>query len=98
MQTVLRSNRLPFWDDRLVTVLHRVASLHPSQDAEIAVAFSDEVGEIYRTATINGARQLARLGRELNALGLVPRAAPANSPQAGVAIVFGLRSIPPRKS
>ena len=99
MQTiVLRSNKLPSWDDRLVTVLHRVACVHPSQDSEIAIAFSDELGEIYRTATINGARQLARLGQELKALGLVPRAAPGNSPQAGVAIVFSLRSIQPRKS
>lgn len=99
MQTiVLRSNKLPSWDDRLVTALHRVASLHPSQDSEIAVAFSDEVGEIYRTATINGARQLARLGRELNGLGLVPRTAPGNSPQAGVVIVFSPRGIQPRKS
>jgi hypothetical protein len=88
--TVLRSNKLPAWDDRLVTVLHRVASQHPSQDSEIAVAFSDDYGEIYRTATINGARQLARLGRELNAFGLVPRAGPDNSPQGGIAIVFSL--------
>lgn len=99
MQTaVIRSNELPPWDDRLVIVLHRVASLHPSQDSEIAVAFRDEVGEIYRTATINGARQLARLGQELKALGLVPRAAPGNSPQAGVAIVFSLHGIQPRES
>jgi hypothetical protein len=96
--TALRSNKLPRWDEQLVTVLHRVASLHPSQDSEIEVAFSDEAGEIYRTATINGARQLACLGRELNALSLVPRAAPAISPQASVAIVFSLRSIQPRKS
>lgn len=95
--TVLRANKLPWWDEQLVTVLYRVASLHPSQDLAIAVAFSDEAGEVYRTATINGARQLACLGRELNALSLVPRAARANSPQASVAVVFGLRSIEQRK-
>lgn len=96
--TVLRSNELPWWDEQLVIVLHHIASLHPSQDSEIAVAFSDEAGEVYRTATINGARQLACLGRALNALSVVPQAAPATWSKAGVAIVFSLRRIQPRKA
>lgn len=85
---VLRLNRLPSWDDQVVTALHRVASMHPSRESAIAVTFSDQGGEIYRTATINGVLQFAKLEQELRAIGLTAGAAPHEKSQVAGVVNF----------
>jgi hypothetical protein len=68
--TVLKLTNLPPRDAEVVTALHRVSCLHPSQDQDVAVAFTDYAGRVYRTAVINGAQQLAQSEHEVHALGL----------------------------
>lgn len=90
--TVLRLTNLPTWDVQVVTALHQVASLHPSQDTAVAIAITDHAGQVYRTATINGVQQLAQLERELHALGLV---APYQNPGVDVVTFVPVRSTQP---